>query len=256
MAKKHRKKKKVRNYSYARKVTIPPELEQKFAEQWETIGISSDFIFCKVMQEEELLAELIRLVLPELKFVKLQVQAQKEVEIGKDIHGVRFDIYATCEDGTVVEIEMQVLDSGNLPRRLRYYVSMADTQMLEKGVSYSKLKDAYVIMICPFDHYGQGRHIYTFTNRCREDTKLEMNDGTTKIVLNASGTMDDVSDKLKAFLDYVAGKPSDDDYVKKLDQAVQKAKMNKKWRWQYMTWQMRDLENQEIGWERGRQMGI
>ena len=62
MAKKHSKKKKVRNHSHARTVTIPPELEQKFAEQWETIGISSDFIFCKVMQEEELLAELIRLV--------------------------------------------------------------------------------------------------------------------------------------------------------------------------------------------------
>lgn len=96
---------------------------------------------------------------------------------------------------------MQVLDTGNLPKRLRFYGSLADTQMLEKGVVYSKLRDSYVIMICPFDQYGEGRHVYTFTNRCKEDPDLEMGDGTTKIVLNVAGTMDDVSGGLKSFLD-------------------------------------------------------
>ena len=33
-----------------------------------------------------------------------------------------------------------------------------------------------------------------------------MGDETVKIFLNTDGTMDDVSDGLKAFLDYVAGK--------------------------------------------------
>lgn len=231
------------------------EFEQQVIKQWETIGICNDFVFCKIMQDEELLAELIRMVLPELQFERLEVQAQKAVEIGMDIHGVRFDIFATLADGSVVEIEMQVLDTGNLPKRLRFYGSLADTQMLEKGVVYSKLRDSYVIMICPFDAYGQGRHIYTFTNRCKQDTDLEMGDGTTKIVLNAVGTMDDVGGRLKAFLDYVAGKSVDDEYVKKLDDAVQRARANKEWRREYMTLMMRDLENQEIGLEKGRKEG-
>ena len=51
-----------------------------------------------------------------------------------------------------------------------------------------------------------------------------------KIVLNAVGTADDVDPKLRAFLDYVAGKSVDDEYVKKLDAAVMKAKANKEWR--------------------------
>ena len=105
---------------------------------------------------------------------------------------------------------------------------MADTQMLEKGVVYSKLKDSYVVMICPFDYYGEGRHMYTFTNICKQNPELEMGDGTTKIVLNAVGTMDDVNGKLKAFLDYVAGKSVNDEYVSKLDAAVRKARANKK----------------------------
>ena len=191
--------------------SIDPEIEQQLIGQWSNIGICNDFVFCKIMQDEKLLSQLIRLILPELKFNKLQVQAQRSIEIGTDIHGVRFDIFVTLEDGSIVEIEMQVLDTGNLPKRLRFYGSMADTQMLEKGVVYSKLKDSYVIMICPFDQYGKGRHIYTFTNRCKEDHDLEMGDGTTKIVLNAVGTMDDVSGGLKAFLDYVAGTPVDDE---------------------------------------------
>ena len=230
---------------------VDPNIEQQVIRQWETIGICNDFIFCKIMQDKELLAELIRLILPDLKFTELSVEAQHVVEIGMDIYGVRFDIFATLEDGSIVEIEMQVLDTGHLPRRLRFYGSMADTQMLEKGVVYSKLADSFVIMICPFDQYGEGRHVYTFTNRCKENPNLEMGDGTTKIVLNAMGTMDDVSAGLKAFLDYVAGKSVDDEYVKKLDEAVQKARANKEWRREYMTLMMRDLENQEIGEERG-----
>lgn len=115
---------------------------------------------------------------------------------------MRFDIFAMNEDGTAIEIEMQVINTGNLPRRLRFYGSMIDTQMPEKGISYHKLKDSYLIMICPFDQYGLGLHKYTFTNRCRENPEVEMGDGSTKIVLNAVGTADDVSGSLKAFLDY------------------------------------------------------
>ena len=95
-----------------------------------------------------------------------------------------------------------------------------------------------------------------WTQRCSEDLSLELGDGTTKIVLNAADTADDVSDGLKAFLDYVAGKPVHDTYVNKVDEAVTRAKMNKEWRTQYMTLMMRDLENRELGIEEGLKQGI
>ncbi len=231
------------------------KLERQIEEAWESIGICNDFIFCKIMQDEELLAELVRRILPDLKFSKLDIQAQKTIEIGPDIHGVRFDVFVELNDKSTVEIEMQVLNTGSLPKRIRFYSSIADTQMLEKGVLYTDLKDSYVIMICPFDEYGKGRHIYTFTNKCTEEPGLEMEDGTTRIVLNAAGTLDDVDDKLKAFLDYVAGKPVDDEYVRRLDAAVIRARANKKWRKEYMTLMMRDLENRELGRIEGRQEG-
>ena len=235
--------------------TAAKRKRSEFLRQWESIGICNDFIFCKVMQDEDLLMGLIRIILPDLDFQRIEVQSQKSVEIGQDIHGVRFDIFATGDNGTVIEIEMQVLDTGNLPKRLRYYSSMIDTQMLEKGVPYHRLRDSYTIIICPFDQYGLGLHRYTFTNRCSQATELEMGDGATKIVLNAVGTADDIDGGLRAFLDYVAGKPSENPYVQKVDHAVRLARGNKEWRKEYMTLKMRDLENQEVGIQIGRKQG-
>ena len=228
------------------------KIEDQITKEWEILRISSDFIFCKVMQDKDLISELIRMVLPELDFIELDVQPQKAIEIGMDVHGVRFDVFVTLADNRVVDIEMQMLNRGSLPKRLRFYSSIADTQMLEKGTLYSNLADSYVIIICDFDHFGKGRHQYTFTNICHEDNDIELNDGSTKIVLNARGTMDDVDPKLRAFLDYVAGHMPDDDYVKRLENAVVLARANKKWRREYMTLMMRDLENQEIGREEGQ----
>lgn len=127
---------------------------------------------------------------------------------------------------------------------------MIDLQLIDKGQLYDELKRSYVIFICPFDLYGKGRHIYTFENICKEDGSISMGDEAVKIFLNAKGTLDDVSDELKAFLDYVAGKKPKDAYVERLEEAVKEAKKNREWRHEYMTLLMRDQENVKIGEEK------
>lgn len=150
-------------------------------------------------------------------------------------------------------IEMQVADTRELPKRTRYYQSMIDLQMIDKGQPYKLLKPSYIIFICPFDIFERGRHIYTFENFCKEDKSIALEDGATKIFLNAAGTLDDVSGKLKAFLDYVAGISSEDDFVKKLEKAVKEARENREWRHEYMTLLMRDQENIEKGRSEGEE---
>ena len=51
-----------------------------------------------------------------------------------------------------------------------------------------------------------------------------MGDETAKIFLNTDSCMDDVSRELRAFLDYVAGKKVQDDFVQELEKAVKEAK--------------------------------
>ena len=132
-------------------------------------------------------------------------------------------------------------------------------QQLDKGESYKRLKKSYIIFICPFDVCHQGRHQYTFENICKEDNKISLGDETTKIFLNADSRMDDVSKELRAFLDYVAGRKTDDiddAFVEELERALQEAKKSREWRHEYMTLYMRDQENIEKGIEQGIEQGM
>lgn len=215
---------------------------------WEELGISNDFLFGKIMRNPELCKELLQRILPDLEIDRIEYpEIQKSIQPDVDARSVRLDVYVKDDKNTVYDIEMQVTDTKELPKRSRYYQSMIDLQLIDKGQSYKKLNRSYIIFICPFDLYGKGRHIYTFENVCKEDTSICLKDGTTKIFLNAKGEMDDVSKELKAFLDYAIGRKSDDVFVRKLEEAVEAAKRNREWRHEYMTLLMRDQENREQG---------
>ena len=226
------------------------------ATAWEELQISNDFIFGKIMQDPKLCKGLLQRILPGLKIDRIEYpETQKAIRPDIDAKSVRLDVYVEDGKGTVYDIEMQVGTSKELPKRTRYYQSLLDMQMIDKGEPYKKLKPSYIIFICPFDQFGMGRHIYTFENICKEDKSVLLNDGTTKIFLNAKGTMDDVSPELKAFLDYVAGKKPADPFVDELEEAVKNARKNREWRHEYMTLLMRDQENIEIGREEGMEIG-
>ena len=220
--------------------------------EWEKLGISNDFLFGKVMQDAELCKELLQIIFPNMKIDHIEYPVlQKTINMDADAKSIRLDVYIVDNKGTVYDIEMQMADTKELPKRTRYYQAMMDLEMIDKGQSYKKLKKSFVIFICPFDLFNEGRHLYTFKNICIEDKKILLGDDTTKIFLNTEGKMADVNQKLTAFLDYVAGKKSDDSFVQKLENAIKIAKQNREWRHEYMTLLMRDQENIEKGIERG-----
>lgn len=76
-----------------------------------------------------------------------------------------------------------------------------------------------------------------------------------KIFLNARGVLNDVSDELKAFLDYLTGKKSENAYIKALDNAVERVKQNREWRQEYMRVSVRDWDNRQLGREEGIGIG-
>ncbi len=234
--------------------------EASLALQWEELGISDDFVFGKVMQDKTLCKELLELILGiKIKDIKYP-ESQKSVELYDDARGIRLDVYVDDDKGTVYNIEMQASNKDDIPKRSRYYGSLVDLNLLARKETYKKLKKCYIIFICKFDLFGKGRHIYTFENRCTEDTSVTLGDGAYRIFLNSKGIMDDVTPKQKAFLDYVENKVSADAFVQALAKKVKEVKLNKEWRREYMTLQMRDLINREegieIGIAQGRKEGI
>ena len=228
----------------------------KYTTDWEEIGLSNDFIFGKVMSDPELCKELLERILPGIEIDHIEYpELQKPIKEDIDARSVRLDVYVKDGKNTVYDIEIQKVNTRELPKRSRYYQGMMDLQLIDSGQPYKKLNQSYVIFICLEDVFGKNRHIYTFENICREDPGIKLRDGAFKIFLNAKGNLNDVSSELRAFLDYLGGKKSEDEYVQKLERAVKEAKRNRKWRHEYMTLLMRDQENQEIGEERGRREG-
>ncbi len=211
------------------------------------IGITNDLMFGTVYKNPEYCKELLQRIL-QINIVEIGiVEPQKTIKttiIGK---GIRIDIYAKDNQGNVYDIEMQSTEETDLHLRTRYYHSEMDSYQIRAGQKYKNLKNSVVIFICTFDPFGLGRHIYTFEKRCSEDTTLTLNDGTVKIILNTKGTLDDVSPEMKRLLDYVDGKGVSDTFTRDLEEAVQSARQNEKWRLDYMTLQQEYRERFQEG---------
>ena len=214
---------------------------------YEELELKDDFMFSVIMRDPRYVKPFLETIL-RIKIAKIEYpEVQKNIDIAAGAKGIRLDVYVEDEKHTVFNLEMQTTTARNLPKRMRYYQGMIDLNILEKGDDYNHLKKSYVIFICTFDPFGLGRHIYTFENRCSEDTTLTLNDGTVKIILNTKGTLDDVSPEMKRLLDYVDGKGVSDTFTRDLEEAVQSARQNEKWRLDYMTLQQEYRERFQEG---------
>ncbi|MEE3468440.1 MAG: Rpn family recombination-promoting nuclease/putative transposase [Eubacterium sp.] len=221
---------------------------------WESLTLKNNYMFFKVMQEESKLKELLHRVFPEIRIKSLAVVGEKTIQPGEDIHGVRLDIFAQDENGRAFTVEMQVCNQDHLPRRMRYYSSTVDSQLLEKGERFASLPDSYVVLICCFDLFGFGLHKYSFSNKCDQVDGLEMGDGVKYVILSTKATANDGVDiGLKNFLDYVEGgvPVKGDEFIEGLHKSVTRARADKKWRAEYMTIEQHDMEMQYIGEKRG-----
>ena len=227
---------------------------QEAIRTWEELKIKDGFIFAKVMRDKRLCKMLLeRLLQTKIKDI-VYLEDEKAIDIEKDAKSVRLDVY--IEDGNrVFDLEMQTTDKGNLPQRSRYYQGMIDLNTIEKGENYKKLKESYVIFICTFDPFHQGKAQYTFENLCLEDKNLKLNDGAKKVFFNARDYRTAENEDVREFLKYVSGDESDNPFVKEIDEKVAQVKESKEWRLEYMTLLMREAEIREEAEEKGREEG-
>ena len=91
-----------------------------------------------------------------------------------------------------------------LLKKARYFQCNIDFSLIYTGEKCTKLKKSYIIFICTFNPFSDGRHLYTFENRCLENLSLTLGDETTEILfLSTKGKKDDVDDEMKDFLAYI-----------------------------------------------------
>ncbi len=222
------------------------------------LNFTDDFMFCKILENNpELCKKILELILKiEIKKI-ICTSKQKSIEITSDGRGIRLDVFVEDEHNTVYDIEMQTTHSKDLPKRSRYYQGMIDLNLIERGARYRELKKSFVVFICLEDPFHKGLPIYSFTNRCKEISDLELGDDTMKVFVNAKGVRDGLPDDMKSFLDYLASnKVSNNEFIIRLDSAVENARKHEEWRLEYMTLLMKEQEKFDEGMQKGLEQGI
>ncbi len=200
----------------------------------DALTITDDFIFGVVMRDPKKCKPLLEMILG-VTINKIEyLEPQKSIAERYESKSIRLDVYVADDAGTVYDVEIQTESKKSLPKRTRYYQGMIDLHILEKGEDYASLKKSFVIFICTYDPFGKGRRVYTFENRCIEDTSIALGDEATKIILNAKGTVGEVSEELGNVLSYMDGSAPNSEYTRALDKAVEEIRSDEKWRREYM----------------------
>ena len=212
------------------------------------LTLMNDFMFSVVMQQEQfckpLLEYILKVKIRKIEYVKEQETIESSVPTAKS---VRLDVYVEDEEGAVYDLEVQTTNKRNLGKRTRYYQSMIDIRVLEKGQDYKKLKQSFVIFICNYDPFGKSRYIYTFRNRCDEDNGVLLEDEATKIIINTKGTIGEISEDLKAVIRYLDTGVASTEYTRALDAEVESVKSDEKVRMQYMLLVEAYAQHEELG---------
>ena len=221
------------------------------------LNLEDDFLFAKVMSDHEICRRVLEQILGiSIKKVALP-EAQRTIDILYEGKGIRLDVYVNDDKGTVYNVEMQRGRKKELPKRSRYYQGSIDLDLISAGEPYTALRKTYVIFICTFDPFCEGRHIYTFENSCRENPSLLLGDEAIKLFLNTEGIQNDVSPDMKEFLTYIRNttdafaKQAKNPLIPAIQNKVTQVKQSKEMEVEYMTLLQRDRENNEIGREEG-----
>lgn len=218
------------------------------------LTFANDFVFGKVMENKqickEVLQRLLKIKISRLFYPKLQ----KELKPYFDRKSIRLDVFA-ADSKRNFDVEMQIIDKGDLPQRMRYYQSLMDVDTLLKGHEYGELKESYVIFICLFDPFGKGLPVYEFSNLCEQDSQIKFDDKTRKVVYNVNAYKSEQDKKIHALLEYVKTKIPTDTFTIKLDNMVEEIKLSSKFRREYMIQNLALSDARRMGRNEGRTEG-
>ena len=141
------------------------------------INRTNDYLFKHIFSTDEVLLGFLNAVfhLPsgkELARVKL---ADREIDPGHLLdRGTRLDILAETEEGVIINIEVQVANEYNIPKRTLYYWSGLYHDQLTEGKEFQDLRQTITINILDFIWFKDDKERYHRTFHVREDSTGEL----------------------------------------------------------------------------------
>ena len=152
------------------------------------LNLLDRFLFSQAADDPDTMRDMLEIILGREVVLKLLPQTEKEQRTHPLNRYVRLDVWAMDEEERIYNTEVQKEDTGNLPKRSRFYQALIDSNLLKPGeVGFQRLNPVYIILICPFDLFGYGLYRYTFQMQCKEVPGLSLQDGAVRIFLNTRG---------------------------------------------------------------------
>lgn len=166
--------------------------------------------------------------------------------------GVRYDVFAreTNEKGETIrsfDLEMQMVDTKELPQRARYYQSVCDGVALSKGDFYTSLREQYIIFLCPVDIFGHKYPIYHFENRAKENSSITLKDLSYKNFYIFTRYREFSDPVVRAYMKYFATRNVDSHETEAINSQVSFYKTDTIIRNKYMTYEYDLHESKEEG---------
>lgn len=218
---------------------------------YDKLTFSDDFMFCKIMENEEICKKVIEQLL-DIKVGKVQKHViQNTFSPTPESHGIRLDVYVKDLD-KVFDIEMQTTQFPAIEKRIRYYQSVIDIDNFEHNQDYSELPESYIVFLCLDDPLGRALPVYTIKNIIEESPSTIYNESTHKVLFNASAYEKVQNKHLKAFLKYIYTQETDSELTKEIQSQVLKSKGHQSWRAEYMTLEMKIHEEKKLSLAEGR----
>lgn len=157
------------------------EQQKKLVSQF---NLMDDDFFSVVMTNKEACQFVIRTLTGIEDLTVIDVKTQYSIRnLGG--HSVILDCYAEDSNHKIHNIEIQVKNNDNQPKRVRYYRTAIDFSIMEKGCSYEELPDVYMIFISAFDMFGLGRNHYEGEKRLKNSDYI-IDDGVHELYFNTA----------------------------------------------------------------------
>ena len=228
------------------------------------LNLLDRFLFSQAADDPDTMRDMLEIILGREVVLKLLPQTEKEQRTHPLNRYVRLDVWAMDEEERIYNTEVQREDTGNLPKRSRFYQALIDSNLLKPGeVGFQKLNPVYIILICPFDLFGYGLYRYTFQMQCKEVPGLSLQDDAVRIFLNTRGQhTEGVPQELIELLRYMEHTTEEvsasctSERIHNIQKRIHAIKSSEKIGVKYMqAWEEKILE-QEKAREEGRKEGL
>ena len=139
-----------------RKVKIT---KAEFMRHLKKLNLLDNALFTFLAQNKLFCQEFLRVLLEDDKLIVLENQPQKFIS-GMFLKDVCLDLLCRLADGTLVNVEIQLYEDKDNPKRLFTYASKIRVASMEKGKKYKDADDIIIIYLTKKDIFKMGSTVY------------------------------------------------------------------------------------------------